>query len=209
MKVPRLFNKHIAKKTVSPDKIKLYQRFSKEAYSKTPQNMGDYRLDTTLSNDEEKVYVNPITKQVTIAYRGTDWSDKRTRFKDLKSDLAILMGKEAHNDRFREANAHFQKVYQKYGKEYQLDTTGHSLGGQLSKYVNDKNRGKVQTNVAFSRGTGLWEPFRKKQANTLDVSHEKDWISLGARLQGGNQMTSRKKVTTTLDAHDLKNLGYQ
>ena len=208
-KLPRLLNKRIAKKTVPKDKVSLYKQFSESAYHKKGGGIGDYQLDDTLSSNEHKVYVNPKTKQVTVAYRGTDLKDKKTRFKDLKSDLAIFLGREKHDPRFQEADAHFQKVYDKYGNDYQLDTTGHSLGGQLSKYVNDRHRGKIQDNVAFNRGTGLFEPFRKKQANTLDVSHRKDVISWGARLQGGNQMTSDQKVAHPLDAHKTTSFHFE
>ena len=65
-------------------------------------------------------------------------------------------------------------------------TKGHSLGGQLSKY-NDENQGAVDTNVAFSRGSGLLEPFRKKQRNTVYVSNKRDVISLGAHYKEGNK----------------------
>ena len=66
-----------------------------------------------------------------------------------------------------------------------MTTTGHSLGGQISKYVNDKNRGKVHSNIAFSQGTGLLEMFKPKQHNTVDISNNNNIISLDARLQGG------------------------
>ena len=113
--------------------------------------------------------------------------DKKTRLKDLVSDAAIAFGMEKHDKRFKQADDHFKKVSEKY-KDYSIDTTGHSLGGQLSKYVNDKNKGKVEKNITFSRGTGLLEPFRKKERNTLDVSNVYDHISIGARFQGGKHV---------------------
>ena len=71
--------------------------------------------------------------------------------------------------------------------------------------MNDENQGKVDKNVAFSRGSGLLEPFRKKQRNMVDLSNIRDVISLGACLQGGKQVIkgSNKRV---LSSHSLKKL---
>ena len=142
-------------------------------------------MDPALSNEETKVFHNPTTRKVTVAYRGTALN-KPSRWKDLQSDLAILTGTERHDKRFKEANSHFKGVAEKYG-DYNISTTGHSLGGQLAKHVNDSHKGKVSRNVVFSRGTGSLEPFRKIQENTVDVSNQHDLISMGARLQGGKQ----------------------
>jgi hypothetical protein len=86
-----------------------------------------------------------------------------------------------------------------------ITTTGHSLGGQLSKHVNDSYKGKVHQNIAFSRGSGLLEPFRRKQQNTIDVSNRNDLISLGARLQGGKQLIERSNKSVA-KSHNLDNL---
>jgi len=159
-----------------------------------------YSLDPSLSNEETKVFHNPHTKEVTVAYRGTALN-KPSRWKDVRSDLAILTGTERHDKRFKEANRHFKGVTDKYG-DYNISTTGHSLGGQIAKHVNDSHKGKVKKNVVFSRGTGLFEPFRKKQENTVDVSNQHDLISLGARLQGGNQVVETKHKGL-LESHNL------
>ena len=72
-------------------------------------------------------------------------------------------------------------------------------------FQNDENKGVVDTNVAFSRGSGLLEPFRKKQRNTVDVSNKRDVISLGARLQGGKQVIEGSNKSM-LGSHSLKTL---
>ena len=124
-------------------------------------------------------------KEVILAYQGTQLNSKKNRWKDLASGLAIATGTEKFNPRFRKADNHFRQVQAKYGTfGYKFTMTGHSLGGQVSKYVNDRNKGKVHKNIAFSRGSSLFDTFRPKQRNTYDVSHKNDWISLGARLQG-------------------------
>ena len=76
----------------------------------------------------------------------------------------------------------------------------------MSKYVNDKNKETVHTNIAFSRGSSLFDAFRPKQQNTVDVSHKNDWISLGARLQGGEQHVDTRQQMGGLRAHNLQTL---
>jgi hypothetical protein len=187
-------------------KYNKYKVFSQAAYginSATP--VRGYHLDPGLSGAETKVFVNPITKHVTTAYRGTALSDKKRRWKDLASDLALATGLEKWNPRFQQADRHFQQVQGKYGKGYTYATTGHSLGGQISKYVNDRNKGKVQDNVAFSRGSGLFEGFRRKQKNTVDISNVNDMVSLGARASGGRQIREYTKKGL-LKSHNLQAL---
>ena len=122
--------------------------------------------------------------------------------------MEIVTLLESHNPCFKQAKSHFKGVEfeDKYKKDrYKVTTTGHSLGGQLSKYVNDENQGAVNTNMAFSHGIKLMEPFHKKQCNMVDVSNKHGMISLGARLQGGKQLieVSNKSV---LGWHSLKTL---
>ena len=80
----------------------------------------------------------------------------------------------------------------------------HSLGGQVSKYVNDQIKGKVRLNIAFSRGSSLLDAFCPKQQNKYDVSHRNNWISLGASLQGGNQHGDIRQQNSGLKAHNLQ-----
>jgi hypothetical protein len=164
-----------------------------------------FALDPSLSSDEIKVFHNPRTKEVSVSYRGTAL-DKPSRWKDIQSDWAILTGKEKNDRRFRQARHHFGQVLAKYeGDVNVITTTGHSLGGQLSKHVNDSFKGKVHQNIAFSRGSGLLEPFRRKQSNTIDVSNKNDVISLGARLQGGKHLIERTNKSVA-KSHNLDSL---
>ena len=134
-------------------------------------------------------------------------NSKKHRWKDFPSDLAIATGTGKSIPCFRKADNHFRQVQAKYGTfGYNFTTTGHSLGGQVSKYVNDQNKGKVHKNIAFSRGSSLFDAFRPKQQNTYDVSHKNDWISLGARLQGGNQYVDTRQQKSGLKAHNLQTL---
>jgi hypothetical protein len=190
-----------------------YKKHAGEIQKGLPQG---YQLDEANSTRETKVYYNPETKKAVVAYRGTDLRDPKRFFKDLKSDFNIAIGKESKDKRFKEAEREFKKISHKYkGMGYSLDTTGHSLGGQIANHVNKTHKGEVEENLSFSRGSGIMEPFRKRPKNSYDFSHKRDLISLGARLskdEGGgrnNSVVSGTKVKNGLQAHSLDRLEYK
>jgi hypothetical protein len=195
-----------------------YKVLSKLAYRKHADRIKKdlppgYRFDQGLSTRETKVFYNPSTKKVVIAYRGTDLRDGHTLLKDLHSDLNIAVGQESQDPRFQQAVKEFERIYKYYhAVGYSVDTTGHSLGGSLATYVNKRKKGKVDENLSFSRGSGVMEPFRKRPTNTYDYSHQNDLISLGARLSrdqdGSHQqsMVSKTHTSGLTGAHDIDRL---
>ena len=85
-------------------------------------NNSGYKYDDNLSSNDAKVFVDENGKP-NIAFRGTH----KMRFKDLKSDLAVLTGLQKYDTRFKESKRLTQLVKDKYGQE--PDVFGHSLGG--------------------------------------------------------------------------------
>ena len=79
-------------------------------------------LDEKLSNREHKVLSNPSTNKV-VSNRGTDIRDPSRVWKDPKSNVNILLGREKTDRRFKEANAQFKQAAKKYrGQAHTLDT---------------------------------------------------------------------------------------
>ena len=197
----------------------VYKKFSKLAYK---QHAGEiekelggtgFRLDASLSDKQHKVFYNPETKKVVVAYTGTNPRSPSTLFGDLRSDYSILMGREGKDSRFKQAVKQFKAVMHKYQNQgYSLDTTGHSLGGSLATYVTKKLPNQVTENLSYDRGSGLKEPFRTRPQHTWDYSHAHDPISLGARLNKGNKehsVVSHTQVKNMLQAHDIDRLQTQ
>ena len=147
-----------------------------------------YTIDNSLSTSETKFFVNHDTRTVVISFRGTQIFSKKG-VKDIISDLAIMTGTEKFNRRFKQAERQFEKAERKY-PGYKINTTGHSLGGQLATYLARTKGNKVAENVSFSRGSGFAEPFRRRPSQTTDISHGGDLISLGARLSRGKRGSS-------------------
>ena len=80
-----------------------YKKFSKLAYKKhageIEKQLGGtgFCLDTSLSNREHKVFYNPQTKKVVVAYTGTNPRSTSTILGDVRSDFNILIGREGRD----------------------------------------------------------------------------------------------------------------
>ena len=194
----------------------IYKKFAQLAYKKHAGEIEKklkgtgFFLDTSLSDREHRVFVDPHTKKVVVAYTGTNPRSLPTLLGDVRSDYNILMGTEARDPRFKHAVKQFKAALNKYQPQgYSLDTTGHSLGGSLATYVAKKLPNQVSENLSYDRGSGLKEPFRTRPKNTWDYSHEHDLISLGARMNKGNpehSVVSRTRVKNRLQAHNIEKL---
>ena len=190
----------------------IYRYFAELAYQKDLKAIDQqarergWYLNDKLSTEETKVFTNPTTRTAVMSFRGT----VPTRWKDLKSDLAIATGTESADLRFREALHHFDSVKAALGRQYAIDTTGHSLGGQLASHVNKQRPGEVRENLSFSRGSGVIEPLRTAPSNSWDYSHALDPISLGARWSRGHSDHNRvdHRATSLLKSHDVKGLSH-
>jgi len=185
-----------------------------------------YHLDGDFSDRETSVFYNPVKKDVIVAYRGTDLADKTTRMKDLWSDAHILTGTQKYDKRFKQALSDYGSIKNKYAKEgYNVNVTGHSLGGAIARHVNKHNQGSVKEGVYFSRGStpfnafpnplNNWNPInpvkwlthsgKRNLPNETDISNRYDPISLGARLEMGNQVVDTT-LRDPLSAHNLATL---
>ena len=151
MKLPKLVKDSVARvkravkfnhptpRSAIPDEVLKQKKFAELGYETDKSKIHNeldgsgYNLDEGLSSNETKVFTNPATKEVTVAYRGTDLS-KPSRWKDLSSNVVRATGLEKYDPCFQQAKAHFKGVEDKYKKDrYKVTTMGHSLGGQLSK----------------------------------------------------------------------------
>ena len=161
-----------------------YKLLAKTAYKKHQNNIEhtNYKYDPSLSSQTEKVFYNPNTKETVISHTGTNFGYKKW-YNDLKSDHAILWGLEKQDKRFKNAQSHLDKVKNKYGNN--ITITGHSLGGSISEQLARSNHDI--NSIAFNRGSGLLQSFRKRPKNLIDVSNRNDPISYFARSSKGKQ----------------------
>lgn len=168
--------------------VGLNQVFAKLAYSKKKNRHSelakynaDYKYDPKLSSREHAVFTNPTAHKTVIAYRGTDFSDKRRWHKDLFSDTMIMMGAQGLDPRHRRSVRTYDYI-KKALPGYEVSVTGHSLGGSIASHV-ASSRKSVPSAIAFSRGAGPLEVLKQKSNKVLDASNRADPISMFARLQ--------------------------
>jgi hypothetical protein len=95
-------------------------------------NMPGYELDRNLSDSEHIVLVNDSTKQVKVAFRGTDVGT----YADLEADVQLATHGRDYDGipRFDRALNRFEQAQRKFDG-YEFTVTGHSLGGSQAMWV--------------------------------------------------------------------------
>lgn len=114
-----------------------------------------------------------------ITFTGTN----PRRLADLKSDLAIALGRESKDKRFQEAERFVKHITKKSGKNPTL--VSHSLGGSLNEFAARNNENIRQINV--NKGAGLGSFNRTRQRHQTDISVGGDPVSLLSFLNNNNK----------------------
>lgn len=158
------------------------RKFAFNAYTantKRPSQVEGFSYVAGLSTPETAVYVNPVTRQATIAFRGS-----ATRSDFLNSDVALATGKLGKSARFQRSAKEFRAA-QAALKGYTLYTTGHSLGATLGEKIAEdgQHAPSVNRHVSFNPGYGPSDWLRKERAQpTTAYRNRMDLISYsGAR----------------------------
>ena len=88
---------------------------------------------------------------------------------------------------------------------YKFTTTGHSLGGQVSKYVNNQNKEKVHKNITFSQGSSLFDAFVLNSRTQWMYHTRTIGLVLGQGYMG-NQYVDTRQQMNSLKVHNLQTL---
>ena len=151
-------------------------------------------LDNSLSNAEQKVYVDK-SGNPTVSFAGSrkisDW---------LITNPMLALGLEKYSPRFRRSEKVLEDVRKKYNKPALV--TGHSLGGAIAAGVGGKND-KI---VTVDRGVGIGGIGRKVRSNTTNIRASNDLVSALTNTQTGarNIVIKDKGNLNVLKAHDYK-----
>ena len=137
--------------------------FVNESYEKNPKsNLGDWILDSELSNDNAKVYYNPKTGEAVVTHRGTQGAS------DWGNNAAYALGAYKFTDRYKQGKKVQDKVEKKYGKK-NISTLGHSQGAILARELGGDTKEIINVNPAYS--------FEKPKKNEYNIRSENDVVS--------------------------------
>lgn len=128
-------------------------------------NIG-YNIVEDLTDPEYVTAINEEQRKIVIAFRGTD--STLTNIADDIADIEIAAGLAETPilsyvpSRFRTGENVFKKVKEQY-PDYEVNLTGHSLGGTVARYIGDRYKEKA---VVFSAGASPLEPYIEKKLGT-------------------------------------------
>jgi len=130
------------------------KRFVEASYKKkADENINDYILDKSLSNDYAKTYYNPKTNQAVVVHRGTSGAS------DWLNNVAYASGLYNFTNRYKTGKKIQDKASKKYGKE-NISTLGHSQGSVLSRKLGQDSKEIINLNPAY-----MGEAPTKKEYN--------------------------------------------
>jgi len=170
------------------------------ANNDTAENLGhtiNYTMDTELSNENHKVFIDDIDQDIIIAYTGTRKNE------DYMTDAALAVGLAPYTSRFRDSRNLINNVKFKYKKSPIL-AIGDSLGGSIAEYVGDK----VNRVVTHNKGTSIFDIGKRTRNNQIDIRHQNDYISALSQFEQGGQdrLTIDDGKTGFFESHDYRNI---
>lgn len=197
----------VATRLFTPDHThNLHRQASRDAYlaPANRQDIGAFKYDKDLSNEETAIYHNDATQETLVAHRGSvtaeDW---------LISDVGIASGTQLNTPRFKRSLDLVQQAHDKYG--FDVITSGHSLAGNLvyaTTYTYGQT-GWLKEGVAFNAGTSPISPYKNEAkaqvATSLTTTHRVfgDGISANAPPFGTVNTYSIPTATGPLQKHSM------
>ena len=183
---------------ISTNKIKdlLQASYSRNTPAKEIGNRYGLKLDESLSNAEQKVYLDK-NNNPTIAFTGS------RKVGDWMTNALLATGLQGFSTRFRGAKQLVEKVKEKYNKPTTI--IGHSLGGALAEYAG----GKGNKIITIDKGVGLSGIGKTIGKNQTDIRASNDLVSALRNTQSGGRLVTikDKKNLNLLGAHDYRQLS--
>jgi hypothetical protein len=150
-------------------------RAAEASYSQTDVPT-DYNRVNELSTPEISTYKHKVQPHYIISHRGTALDDSKTRTKDLRADLKILIGDKSQSQFMKDRTKQTEEIVKKIKQtepDHKIHLTGHSLGGVSSQTALIKSkvvREGVDTHNTFNAGTS---PLKMKELAKSNPSYRK------------------------------------
>lgn len=87
-----------------------------------------YGIDASKSGKNTSYFINPNTKHIVIADRGSSFNTKKGKF-DLASDLLYTIGLEKHAPQFQKRANKINSLVKNAPDDHKITLTGHSYAG--------------------------------------------------------------------------------
>jgi hypothetical protein len=189
--------KYIPKVKSSELKDLLQASYSRNTPAREIGKKYGYTLDDSLSNAEQKVFLDKENNPK-IVFTGS------RKGADVVTDIALGVGLAGITPRFQRSSKLVDKVKEKY-KNKPITAIGDSLGGSLAESVG----GKVDKVITTSKGVGLFGIGKQIRPNQTDISASNDVISIFKKTQSGGKkviIKGTKNIINPWASHDYRNL---
>ena len=155
----------------------------KESYNKDAQDVGDYKVDSKLSNKHVKVYHDPVSNKVVVAHKGSSTGQ------DWKENAKYLFGMESGKNWKKSKNA--QKDAEAKYKGAHLTTIGHSKGASHAEKF-----GKNGEVITLNKPVSVKDLITKKVGkHQTDYKSSRDPVSILRGWQKGKKAKVIKSDT--------------
>lgn len=148
-----------------------------QSYNNSLNDIDDWIIDKSLSNQYVQVYKNKNTPQAVVVHRGT------ASLKDVGTDIKLMFGFKKNN-RFEDARKIQQLAENKYGAE-NISTIGHSLGASIAEEVGKNSKEIITLNKPIVPSDIISK--KKIGINQYDIKTKKDPFSILKPLQKDNK----------------------
>jgi hypothetical protein len=152
-------------------------QMSKDAYEKKRQDFNEWMVEKYHNNREHGVWINNKTKEIKVAFRGTD------NLGDVKTDVYLGIGKLKNTDRFKKEDNLINQLKRMY-PSYKITVTGHSLAGNIAAELANKHN---LEGSGFNAGFGI-----SGKINNSNFQHYRtstDPVSILGKIRGENFKT--------------------
>ena len=144
-------------------KVGHIKQFLKSSYDKQPtENIDDFILDKSLSNDYAKTYYDPLTNHSVVVHRGTSGAS------DWLNNVAYAFGAYNFTNRYKTGKEIQERAEEKYGSQ-NVSTLGHSQGGVLARKLGGNSKEIINLNPAYMG--------ESQNQNEFNVRSDRDLVS--------------------------------
>ena len=168
------------------------------SYAKDKKSTKRFKVDKKYTNDKHTVVNDRKTGRKAIIFKGTNPTDLR----DIRSDLALAVGQQKRDTRFKNSKSITEKVRKaskREGRGSKLTVIGHSLGGSLAEY-SGKKKDKI---ITVNKGAGIDQIGKRIGKNQTDYRSKYDAVSALSLLNKG----PKKKSTGNRSLRQLGDKG--